>query len=76
VVFAVSGPYTRQWVLLARAENGRKRSVGGQIIFSFILFWRKRNRYDNIGSENGIDIPVNSETNLFDRKCIDNDRKS
>jgi hypothetical protein len=62
-------------LLPPRVENGQKRSIGGQIIFSFTLFFQKRNRYDIVRNEKGIDIPVNSETKLFDQKYIDNDRK-
>jgi hypothetical protein len=57
-----------------RVENGRKR-LTGQIIFNFTLFFRKRNRYDIVGNENGINIPVNSKTKLFDQKYIDNNQK-
>jgi hypothetical protein len=34
------------YIIFVRAENSWKWSIGGQIIFSFTLFFRKRNRYD------------------------------
>jgi len=33
-------------------------TIGGQIIFVFIFFSRKRNRYDIIGNEYDVDISV------------------
>jgi hypothetical protein len=63
--------YVRGFTLLlwrCRDENGRKRSIGGQITFIFIFFSRKQSRYDIVGNEYDTDIPVISKTIVVDRK--------
>jgi hypothetical protein len=54
--------------VLARDENDRKRSIGGQITFVFTSFSRKRNRYDIVENEYGADIPIISKAIVVDRK--------
>ena len=59
---------------LIRDENGGKRSVKGSTIFTFIFFHRKRKRYGIFGNENDAGILVISETKIYGREAIDNDR--
>ena len=66
--------YSRPHPSVARDENGQKRSVKGPTIFTFIFFHRKRKRYGIFGNENDVGIPVISETKIYSREAIDNDR--
>ena len=62
--------------VLARDENGQKRSAKGFTIFTFTFFHQKRKRYDIIGNENDIGNAVISETKIYGREHIDNDRET
>jgi hypothetical protein len=72
-VWMADRPWCAEWVL-ARDENGRKRSVNTKIITVFIFFIRNKIENGNSGTGNDIGISETSETKVRCGKYTGNGR--